>query len=403
MLRAAPGRTALQISRTYAYAKQSPATYYSYSYGAPLSALTAAAATAAAHRYNMSSSAGKKRPLVSSSSSGSTPQKKRRTDPNMQKYYAVRTGMRPGVYLTWDECQSQTTGFKGASYKSFLSIEEAQAFVAGRKVKSKDDPEPPKFYAVARGSYTGIFSDWDKARDAIKGWKGPKYKKFPTREEAVDFIKQWGDAKAIEGIGEKVEEAEEEDDDSEEDEEDEVELDAGVLGDEMFEVEERSITKGVKSKRPVLEIHTDGSSRGNGRAGAAAGVGVFFDINDSRNVSERLRGPVQTNQRAELTAILRALEIADLRQPVRIVTDSQYSINCVTVWVKSWEKKDWKTSTGGDVLNQDLVKAIVARMRAREAVGSETMFKWIKGHSMNPGNEAADRLAVAGAAKPMVK
>jgi hypothetical protein len=68
----------------------------------------------------MSSSAGRKRPLVSATSST---QKKRKTDPNMQKYYAVRTGMRPGVYLTWDECQAQTTGFRGAScefYSSFL-------------------------------------------------------------------------------------------------------------------------------------------------------------------------------------------------------------------------------------------------------------------------------------------
>lgn len=63
------------------------------------------------------SSAAKKRQL--SSASGSAPQKKRKTDPNMQKYYAVRAGMRPGVYLTWDECQAQTTGYKGASCEFF--------------------------------------------------------------------------------------------------------------------------------------------------------------------------------------------------------------------------------------------------------------------------------------------
>ena len=88
--------------------------------------------------------------------------------------------------------------------KSFPSLEEAQAFVAGKSVKAKSTSDPPKFYAVARGAFTGIFTEWDTASTAIKGWKGPKYKKFPTRAEAVEFIKEWGDAKAIEGIGEKV-------------------------------------------------------------------------------------------------------------------------------------------------------------------------------------------------------
>ena len=62
----------------------------------------------------MSSSATRKRPLASAATSAA-PQKKRKGDPSAQKYYAVRAGMRPGVYLSWDECQAQTTGYKGAS------------------------------------------------------------------------------------------------------------------------------------------------------------------------------------------------------------------------------------------------------------------------------------------------
>lgn len=161
------------------------------------------------------------------------------------------------------------------SDKSFLSLEEAQAFVAGKLVKTKSDSDPPKFYAVARGSYTGIFTDWDAASSAIKGWKGPKYKKFPTREEAVEFIKEWGDAKAIEGIGEKVPGAGADDDLAVDDNDFACML--------MSDDDSPAITSmGMKSKRPVLEIHTDGSALKNGRAGAAAGVGVFFGVNDSR-------------------------------------------------------------------------------------------------------------------------
>jgi ribonuclease HI len=116
-----------------------------------------------------------------------------------------------------------------------------------------------------------------------------------------------------------------------------------------------------------------------------------------RNVSEGLEGPRQTNQRAELTAILRALQIMPKHQSIEIITDSSYSINCCTVWVKSWVKNNWKTSTGKDVENRDLVEAIKILLDGRKELNVETTFTWIKGHDNNPGNEAADRLAVAGA------
>lgn len=111
---------------------------------------------------------------------------------------------------------------------------------------------------------------------------------------------------------------------------------------------------------------------------------------------------LQTNQRAELAAILRALEISPTNCEVHIVTDSQYSINCVTVWCKNWERNNWQTSTKQPVMNKDLIQAVLARIRDRDALGAATRFSWIKGHSNDPGNEAADRLAVLGAQKSSV-
>jgi ribonuclease HI len=161
----------------------------------------------------------------------------------------------------------------------------------------------------------------------------------------------------------------------------------------------------------------------NGKAGASAGVGVFFGRGDpryanislfytslfpnykakfwakgtKRNISERLAGEPQTNQRAELTAILKALQVAPVYQAAQILTDSQYSINCVTKWYQSWEKKNWLTAQGEVVKNQDLVKAIRERLVEREKVGTSTTFQWVKGHASDPGNTAADQLAVQGA------
>lgn len=115
-----------------------------------------------------------------------------------------------------------------------------------------------------------------------------------------------------------------------------------------------------------------------------------------RNVSERLQGELQTNQRAELTAILRALQKVPVDQDIRIFSDSQYSIKCVAEWYKRWEQNGWKTDKG-PVKNKDLVEAIRAVIDEREELGTNTYFRWIKGHADDPGNIAADELAVRGA------
>ncbi|MCR5236540.1 MAG: viroplasmin family protein [Lachnospiraceae bacterium] len=58
-----------------------------------------------------------------------------------QKYYAVRVGKRPGIYYSWDECKEQVEGVKGASYKSFLTIEEAGLFLAGQEKRTESPDE----------------------------------------------------------------------------------------------------------------------------------------------------------------------------------------------------------------------------------------------------------------------
>ncbi len=118
-----------------------------------------------------------------------------------------------------------------------------------------------------------------------------------------------------------------------------------------------------------------------------------------RNVSEALEGTPQTNQRAELTAIIKALELTRKERDLEIITDSQYSINCVTVWYKGWMAKGWLKSDGGEVQNKDLVVSVRKLIDARDASGFGTKFTWIKGHADDPGNTAADRLAVAGATR----
>lgn len=117
----------------------------------------------------------------------------------------------------------------------------------------------------------------------------------------------------------------------------------------------------------------------------------------NRNIAEALEGEPQTNQRAELAAIMRALEVAPVGQNVMIITDSTYSIDCLTKWKDSWIRNGWKTAKGENVQNQDLIRGTLARIQERKKAGAKTDFEWVKGHAQSPGNISADMLAVKGA------
>lgn len=97
-----------------------------------------------------------------------------------------------------------------------------------------------------------------------------------------------------------------------------------------------------------------------------------------------------------MTAVARALDHVPIDRDVLIVTDSYYVIRCITEWSPKWMRNGWKNSVGKDVENRDLVEPIVSRVCEREACRAKTKFKWIKGHSNDPGNVAADQLAVQG-------
>ncbi len=89
-----------------------------------------------------------------------------------KKYYAVRVGKTPGIYLTWDDCKAMVDGYPGAKYKSFTNIEEAEGFLQGVEYKTNSsaaDTESQNAgieiaqtqpYAFVDGSYniaTGVY------------------------------------------------------------------------------------------------------------------------------------------------------------------------------------------------------------------------------------------------------
>jgi ribonuclease HI len=97
-----------------------------------------------------------------------------------------------------------------------------------------------------------------------------------------------------------------------------------------------------------------------------------------------------TNQVAELTAVLRAVEANPGPEPLLIEADSQYAIRCASEWIEGWRRKGWRTASGSPVKNLELVRAIDRAITDREG---PVRFRWVRGHVGNPFNERADELA----------
>jgi ribonuclease HI len=134
----------------------------------------------------------------------------------------------------------------------------------------------------------------------------------------------------------------------------------------------------------IVEIYTDGACRGNPGPG---GWGALLTIGEHQR---ELSGaePLTTNNRMELTAVIRALEALKRPTEARVFTDSEYVRRGITEWVKSWKARGWKTADRKPVKNQDLWERLDAL-----AAGHKIEWRWVKGHSGVPGNERVDQLA----------
>lgn len=134
-------------------------------------------------------------------------------------------------------------------------------------------------------------------------------------------------------------------------------------------------------------MFTDGACRGNPGKG---GWGVLLRYGDREKT---LYGGEHetTNNRMELTAVIRGLQALKRPSRVTITSDSKYVLSGITEWMAGWKKRNWKTADRKPVMNIELWQQL------DELVGRhEIHWQWVKGHSGHPENELADRLANRG-------
>lgn len=264
-------------------------------------------------------------------------------------FYAVRRGVKPGVYGTWDECKGQVDKYPSACYKKFASERDAWAFVRG--------VEPPAPAEVKKVDQT----------------VEPDVNMLPKRgPEPLEYI-PLGKKRCL---SEKTE----------------------VVNAKKLKLMASSAAKSKDEftyMGDAVVVYTDGCCSHNGCSGARAGIGVYWGPDHPLNVAEPLDGR-QTNQRAEIQAACKALQQAKENNIKKLVlyTDSMFTINGATKWVKNWKLNNWRLKSGGQVQNK-------ADFEQLDKLGADLKVVWlhILGHAGYRGNEEADRLSREGAAK----
>lgn len=136
-----------------------------------------------------------------------------------------------------------------------------------------------------------------------------------------------------------------------------------------------------------LDIYTDGACSGNPGKGGWGAVLVYKGAEKEISGAEKQT----TNNRMELTAVIKALQL--LKEPceVNLTTDSKYICDAVNKgWVYGWKKKGWIKSDKKPALNVDLWEELLEQLKIHDVT-----FNWVKGHNGHPYNERCDKLAVS--------
>ena len=134
----------------------------------------------------------------------------------------------------------------------------------------------------------------------------------------------------------------------------------------------------------TVEIFTDGACKGN------PGPGGWGALLRRGKHEKELSGsePQTTNNRMEMTAVIRALEALIEPCEVNLHSDSRYVIDGMTKWIEGWQRKGWINSSRKPVRNADLWHELIDA-----AAPHRIRWIWVKGHDGHPENERVDRLA----------
>ncbi|WP_076462139.1 ribonuclease H family protein [Limosilactobacillus caccae] len=211
-----------------------------------------------------------------------------------------------------------------------------------------------KYYAVKAGRQTGIFTTWAECQRQVTGYPGAKFKGFATQAEATSWLT--ATARPVAASQPEISEA-------------------------------------------TVRLYTDGGSRNHGnklgqhvKSDDKAAWAYLIEAGGHRY--EGTAGELgATNNKMEITALLMALErLQELglqNESILAILDSHYVLDPIMKgWLRSWQRRGWKTAAGKPVANKDLWVELLAVLPLFPALH----FDWTKGHASNAGNNRVDEL-----------
>lgn len=149
-------------------------------------------------------------------------------------------------------------------------------------------------------------------------------------------------------------------------------------------------------KVSIVNIYTDGSSRGNPGKGGYGCIIRYIDSKGKLHEREFSQGYINTtNNRMELMGVIVGIEALTKPCDITITSDSKYVTDAFNQkWVYGWKKRGWKKGSGEPVKNPDLWERL---LKAIEDGNHSVKFVWIKGHAGHEFNERCDQLATEAA------
>ena len=226
-----------------------------------------------------------------------------------------------------------------------------------------------KYYVIWKGAKTGIFQNWPEVKSYIDGRSDAQYMGFPSKQEAEQAF-QSSYTKALMQRS----------------------LQKNKSGTSTTKAS--NIAAQPKLQRDI-QIYCDGACSPNpGQAGTGVAVYVKQELT---HLYYGLYNANGTNNTAELNGMLEAFKLAHpyilKGQQVEVLSDSKYSIDCITKWAKGWQAKGWTRGKGEPVKNLELVQACYQYYLQLK---QHLVITHVKGHADIEGNELSDRMAVYG-------
>jgi len=142
-------------------------------------------------------------------------------------------------------------------------------------------------------------------------------------------------------------------------------------------------------------IYTDGSSRGNPGPGGYGAIIINdskFEIRNSKSEIIEIGGREEqtTNNRMEMKAAIEALKNVSNNNDIEIYADSEYLIKGITIWIKNWQKNNWRTKDKREVMNRDLWEDLLVQTENKNIE-----WKKVLGHSGHEYNDRCDEIATS--------